>query len=39
MLFEERLEAAERRRLDGNAAFREGRLEDALSKYRCAWHW
>ena len=34
MLFEERLEAAQRRRADGNAAFAEGRLQEALSKYR-----
>lgn len=36
MLFEQRLEAAERRRVDGNALFKEGRLDAALSKYRWA---
>lgn len=35
MLFEERLEAAERRRADGNTAFKEGRFAEATSKYRC----
>lgn len=34
LTFEDRLEAAERRRADGNAAFRAGRHEEALSKYR-----
>ncbi len=33
MLYEERLEAAERRRLDGNALFKDGRCQDALGKY------
>lgn len=37
MLFEQRLEAAERRRLAGNALFKEGRLREALSKYRWAY--
>ena len=36
MLFEQRLEAAERRRIDGNELFKEGRLDAALSKYRWA---
>lgn len=35
MTFEERMEAAERRRQDGNALFREERFEEALGKYRC----
>lgn len=34
MLFEERLEAAERRRADGNALFQAGQLGEAVSKYR-----
>jgi hypothetical protein len=33
MLFEERLEAAERRRMDGNALFAEGKYTEALAKY------
>lgn len=33
MLFEERLEAAERRRLDGNAFFKAGSMTEALGKY------
>jgi hypothetical protein len=33
MLFEERLEAAERRRLEGNSLFAEGKLVEALGKY------
>lgn len=33
MLFEERLEAAERRRGEGNALFQEGKLTEALGKY------
>lgn len=33
MLFEERLEAAERRRAEGNALFQEGKLTEALGKY------
>lgn len=33
MLFEERLEAAERRRIDGNAFFKAGSTSDALGKY------
>lgn len=33
MLFEERLEAAERRRLEGNALFAEGKHKEALAKY------
>lgn len=33
MLFEERLEACERRRLDGNALFAEGKYTEALAKY------
>lgn len=33
MLFEERLEAAERRRADGNRLFHEGKLPEALGKY------
>lgn len=36
MLFEQRLEAAERRRIDGNELFKEGQLDIALSKYRWA---
>lgn len=42
MLFEERLEAAERRRLEGNALFAEAKYKEALAKYAlvshtCAW--
>lgn len=33
MLFEERLEAAERRRLEGNALFAKGKYKEALAKY------
>ena len=33
MTYEERLEAAERRRLEGNEAFRAGEDADALGKY------
>lgn len=33
MLFEERLEAAERRRLEGNKLFQSGAVADALGKY------
>lgn len=33
MLYEERLEAAERRRLEGNSLFKEGKFYDALGKY------
>jgi hypothetical protein len=33
MLFEERLEAAERRRLEGNTLFAEGKYKEALAKY------
>ena len=33
MLFEERLEAAERRRLEGNALFADGKYTEALAKY------
>lgn len=36
LTYEERLEAADRRRLEGNAAYREGRYEDALTKYAAA---
>lgn len=36
MTFEERLEAAERRRADGNAAFQAGAAGEALKKYRLA---
>jgi tetratricopeptide (TPR) repeat protein len=36
MLFEERLEAAARRRADGNAAFAAGRLAEALERYALA---
>jgi hypothetical protein len=36
MLFEERLEAAERRRLDGNALFSQARWPEALGKYSLA---
>lgn len=36
MLFEERLEAAERRRLEGNTLFAEGKLVEALGKYAMA---
>lgn len=35
MTFEERLEAAERRRADGNTAFSAGQYAEALGKYRC----
>lgn len=33
MTFEERLEAADRRRIEGNDAFKAGHFEDALKKY------
>lgn len=33
MLYEERLEAAERRRLEGNALFADGKCSEALGKY------
>jgi hypothetical protein len=33
MLYEERLEAAERRRKEGNALFAEGKYTEALAKY------
>ena len=33
LLFEERLDAASRRRLDGNALFAAGKLAEALGKY------
>ncbi|KAI8466791.1 MAG: 42 kDa peptidyl-prolyl isomerase-like protein [Monoraphidium minutum] len=36
MLYEERLEAAERRRLEGNALFAEGKMVEALGKYAMA---
>ena len=36
MLYEERLEAAERRRLEGNALFKAGQCRDALGKYAAA---
>lgn len=36
MLFEERVEVAERRRAEGNAAFKKGRYADALGRYRVA---
>jgi hypothetical protein len=36
MTYEERLEAAERRRLEGNAAFKAEEYSDALSRYRLA---
>lgn len=36
MLYEERLEAAERRRLEGNALFKNGQCRDALGKYAAA---
>eukprot|EP00775_Hariotina_reticulata_P007506 gene7506-7716_t len=36
MLFEERLEAAERRRLEGNALFADGKFTEALGKYALA---
>ncbi|KXZ44317.1 hypothetical protein GPECTOR_69g410 [Gonium pectorale] len=36
LLFEERLERAERRRLAGNELFKEGRYKDALAKYALA---
>lgn len=41
MLYEERLEAAERRRLEGNALFRDGALEAALGKWAMVrrWRW
>lgn len=35
LTYEERLEAAQRRRQDGNQLFKEGQYEEALSKYRC----
>lgn len=38
MLFEERLEAAERRRLEGNALFAEGKYKEALAKYALVSH-
>jgi hypothetical protein len=34
LTYEERLEAAERRRADGNEAFRTGKYDEALGKYR-----
>ena len=33
MMYEDRLEAAERRRLDGNALFSAGSITEALAKY------
>lgn len=36
MLFEERLEAAERRRIDGNELFKAGSTTEALGKYAMA---
>jgi len=33
MTYEERCEAAERRKIQGNALFKEGRLEEALAQY------
>jgi tetratricopeptide (TPR) repeat protein len=36
MTYEERLEAAERRRAEGNAAFQAGRAAEALGRYRAA---
>jgi hypothetical protein len=33
MLFEERLEAAERRRLEGNTLFADAKYTEALAKY------
>jgi hypothetical protein len=33
MLYEERLEAAERRKKEGNALFAEGKYTEALAKY------
>ena len=36
MTFEERLEAAERRRADGNEAYKAGRYEEALGRYSVA---
>lgn len=33
MLFEERVEAAERRRKEGNALFQQRKIADALGKY------
>ncbi|WIA11718.1 hypothetical protein OEZ85_011813 [Tetradesmus obliquus] len=36
MLYEERLEAAERRRKEGNALFGEGKFTEALAKYAMA---
>eukprot|EP00983_Pelagomonas_calceolata_P052238 1142759-Pelagomonas_calceolata.AAC.8 len=33
LLFEERLERAEQRRVQGNQLFAEGRYQEALSKY------
>lgn len=35
MTFEARMEAAERRRQDGNALFRQEQYSQALGKYRC----
>lgn len=36
LLYEERLEAAERRRLAGNALFKEGKAAEAASRYLSA---
>ena len=36
MLYEERVEAAERRRQEGNRLFQAGKLTDALGKYAMA---
>lgn len=36
MTYEERLEASDRRRADGNEAFKAGRYEDALKRYGAA---